>query len=161
MKLIPIVSSLSAAALLTSCSTIVSGTSEDVHIRSTPSGANVKVNGVTRGVTPAEFELSRRQNHTVLIELPGYKPHQVELKKTFNPWILGNLFVGGLIGIVVDLSTGAVYKLDPYEVNATLEPLPGGRGSRRTTMTSQGGVLISTTLAPKAHWQKIGQLERL
>jgi hypothetical protein len=160
MKLTSILSAYCALALFAGCSTIVSGTHEDVRIRSNPSGAIVKVDGVSRGITPAEVELSRRKNHTVSIELAGYRPYELELKKAFNPWIFGNIFFGGLVGVIVDLSTGAVYKLSPYEIDAELQPA-SARGTRRMTVTSKDGLLIATTLQPKSHWERIGQLERM
>jgi hypothetical protein len=40
------------------------------------------------------------------------------LTKKFNAWYLGNIIFGGLIGIVIDPITGAIYELSPDQVNA-------------------------------------------
>lgn len=33
-------------------------------------------------------------------------------------WLLGNLLIGGLIGIIIDASNGSMYKLTPDQVIA-------------------------------------------
>jgi len=41
-----------------------------------------------------------------------------------NGWIWGNIFIGGLPGILVDAISGAYIIMPPNKVNATLMQLP-------------------------------------
>ena len=38
----------------------------------------------------------------------------------FNAWYLGNILFGGIIGLVIDPITGAIYNLTPKQINAQL-----------------------------------------
>jgi len=149
---IEIVSGLVATALLTSCASIVSGTHQEVRVNSAPSGANVRVDGAITAQTPALLTLSSKESHMLRIEMAGYRPFEVALTQKTNGWIFGNIFFGGLIGIAVDISTGAAYALTPNEINATLIPAKG--------TASHGGRQLSVALVSKADpsWQKVGQL---
>src|SRR5579871_6272520 len=116
---------VAATACLSGCATVVGGGHDQpVHIDSEPQGARVLVDGQPRGVTPTDILLSRRQEHQVQIDLEGYPPQVTVLKPGCNPWIFGNLLVGGLIGLAVDAATGAVSTLYPGEVKAVFAPLP-------------------------------------
>jgi hypothetical protein len=62
--------------------------------------------------------LTRRQEHQVQLDLPGCPTYCTTLKPGCNPWIFGNLLVGGVIGLAVDASTGAMSTLYPKSVTA-------------------------------------------
>ena len=71
------------------------------------------------------------KDYTVHFSKPGYVEHQVQLKRTIDPWYaLGNLLFGGLIGwLIVDPATGCMWTLDNREINRVLirpgdAPLP-------------------------------------
>ena len=148
--------SLLMLALLSGCASIVSGTRQEVRVNSAPSGATVKVDDSISGRTPTTLTLSARQSHKVRIELAGYKPYEVTLTQKLNGWLFGNIFFGGLIGIVIDLSDGAAYALSPNNINANLIPAKG------TARATYGNGQLFVTLVSKADpsWQKIGQLEK-
>ena len=116
-----LIAAVAATAFLSGCATVVGGGSDQrVHIDSEPRGAQVRVDGQPRGVTPTDVELSRRQEHQVQLDLEGRPPYVSTLKPGCNPWVFGNLLAGGLIGLAVDASTGAVSTLYPTEVKADL-----------------------------------------
>jgi hypothetical protein len=82
--------------------------------------------------------LSRRQEHQVELDLEGYPPSVTALKPGCNPWVFGNLLAGGLVGLAVDASTGAVSTLYPATVKTvfpspptptTLQPLNATAGN--------------------------------
>ncbi|MEW6775722.1 MAG: PEGA domain-containing protein [Bdellovibrionota bacterium] len=108
--------------MATGCATIVNGTKQKVKINSTPDGATVSVDGVDSGTTPATVKMRRKEDHKVVIKKPGYKPKEVELKNKMSWWWLGNVVIGGIIGLVVDMASGGVYKLEPKKIDAALEP---------------------------------------
>jgi hypothetical protein len=118
---------LAVAAALPGCATIVGGHKDQlVHFESEPPGAAVVVDGDSRGVTPTDVPLSRRQEHRVELDLPDCPPYVTTLKPGCNPWVLGNVFFGGLIGMAVDISTGANTTLYPKTVKANLGQTPPG-----------------------------------
>jgi predicted small secreted protein len=110
------------AASLSGCATVVGGGHDQkVHIDSDPPGAQVRVDGQSRGVTPTDVALNRRQEHQVQLDLPGCTPYCTTLKPGCNPWVFGNILAGGVIGLAVDASTGAMSALYPKSVKADFE----------------------------------------
>lgn len=99
------------------------------------------------GITPFETKLKRNENHKVSIKLEGYHPYEVELTKKFNEWYIGNILFGGIIGLVIDPITGAVYKLTPKEVNAELH-----RGT--AFKQSEKEIYIAVSLEVDKNWKK-------
>jgi len=59
----------------------------------------------------------RNQDHTLVAEYPGAEPQQVELKHKLQGWFWGNILLGGIIGGVVDLASGASGELVPKKVH--------------------------------------------
>lgn len=143
---------VASVLFLSSCATIVSGSKEYVAVSSKPSVARVYIDGVKVGKTPFETLLKRNREHFLTIKLPGYKPYKTVLRRKYNLWILGNVFTGSLFGLVVDLATGAIYRLTP-------EQMLGQAGYMR--YIEQGRkVTLSVELHPIKGGEKIGQLER-
>ncbi|MSR77647.1 MAG: PEGA domain-containing protein [Candidatus Omnitrophica bacterium] len=105
----------------TGCASIVSGKQEDVTIHSEPAGAEVYVDDLKIGTTPMIASLKRKKHHTVKFKKEGYQEELRTTGRGFNWWFTGNLILGGIIGIIVDFATGAVYKVKPQEVNVLLK----------------------------------------
>jgi len=112
---------LSVIILITvfSCASIVCGTKQDIRINSDPTGAQVSIDGV-KYITPAVVKMKRGKDHSLTFTKEGYSPVTMKIDKEFNSWVLGNLIFGGVIGLIVDFSNGAAYKLSPEQVNAKL-----------------------------------------
>ncbi len=52
----------------------------------------------------------------------GYQTKTVQVTGTVNGWYVANIIFGGLIGLlIVDPATGAMYTLNPSDVNAVLD----------------------------------------
>lgn len=141
---------------LASCATIMQGSSQQMSIASTPTGATVYVNGVQKGVTPMIANLARKDKHIIKLEMAGFEPYELPITRSVSGWVAGNLVFGGIIGLAVDASTGGMYKLAPEMVNASLAQ---GRVSSRV---ENGRDVIVVALVDRADpaWQKVGQLER-
>ncbi|WP_284653127.1 PEGA domain-containing protein [Flavobacterium terrisoli] len=152
MKAKIITLSIISCLLLSSCATIVSGSKQTVTFTSNPSQANVSINGLNVGKTPFETKLKRKtKEHKIVIQLDGYKPFETTLKRKFNAWYVGNLAFGGLIGLIVDPLTGAIFKLTPDQVNAEL--------AKGITMKDNGNdIYIGVALTIDPTWEKIGTL---
>jgi len=108
-----------------SCASIIHGTKQSITINSTPTQAvfEVKTEGgaiVFHGYTPATVSLDRKNAYDVTIYLDGYQPASLHISKNFDPIFLGNILLGGIIGMVVDYAKGAMYKLSPETINIML-----------------------------------------
>jgi uncharacterized protein YceK len=127
---------LAACSLLTGCASIISGRNAEVAIDSYPSNAHVVIqdnNGrqVASVNTPGVVSLKRNRRYflparyTARFEAPGYAPTEVPIRSTINPWIIGNVAVGGAVGLIVDNATGAAWKPKQSEIHSQLMPLGG------------------------------------
>lgn len=106
--------------VLFSCATVTQGTPQNVGVSSTPSGADVFIDGKYVGKTPLRISLSRSSPHSVRVELPGYEPYIAEFSRTANAMTAGNLVIGGPLGFGIDCLSGAVYQLTPTQIHAHL-----------------------------------------
>jgi hypothetical protein len=97
------------------CALIVQGRKEDIKFTSIPSGAVVKAND-RQIITPGEISFKRSTDHKVTFEKEGFPARETTLESTGSWWLLGNLFFGGIIGLIVDLATGSGYRLKPSNV---------------------------------------------
>lgn len=104
----------------TGCASIMHGTTQQIGVSSSPTGATVLVNGNQRGVTPAVLDLSRKSIHTISLQSDGYEPFEMALTRSVSGWVWGNIVFGGIIGLAVDAGTGGLYKLSPEQVGAEL-----------------------------------------
>ncbi len=105
------------------CASIIHGGKQKIHVNSVPLNAVVRVNEI-KVTTPSTINLSRKESDYVLkFEKFGYRPVEVKLTRTTDGWVWGNIILGGIIGTVVDYSTGAAYKLTPDNISVTLRPL--------------------------------------
>jgi hypothetical protein len=114
-----------SVVIFTGCATILHGSHQEVKVRTSPANVSVYMQGAKAGVTPVTLHLKRDRHYTLTLKKDGYKPIKVNLNKNFKflPSILGNIFWNGIIGVVVDLATGAAYKLSPEQINKHLDKL--------------------------------------
>lgn len=127
---------LPAVLTLAGCASIVSGRRSDVAFNTNPPNAHIAVidrrgQPVASLDGPGTVNLKRQgrffmpARYTAIISAPGYQTAQVPIGSTVNPWILGNVILGGIPGIVIDSATGAAWKPKRSEVNLNLMPLDG------------------------------------
>jgi hypothetical protein len=122
------------ALAFTGCATIVNGRYADVHLNSEPTNAHVVVRDnkgveVASANTPAVVSLKRNRKYfmpakyTATFESPGYQRTTVPLQSTINPWVAGNIVLGGVPGLAVDTATGAGWKPKHDQITSHLEPI--------------------------------------
>lgn len=112
------------------CASVTRGTTENISISSTPSGATAEVSGLdvpTSCVTPCAVVAKRSADITVTVNKEGYEPQVIPLTKEVPPTgaagFAGNLLLGGVVGMGVDAVTGAAVDHKPNPVIVTLQPL--------------------------------------
>ena len=125
---------VAGVGVLGGCASVMSGRETDVAINSTPAAAQVAVKNekgqtVATGVTPAKFSLKRGNGffkkaprYVATIEKPGFEPARVPIHPKVNPWIAGNVVLGGVIGLAADSATGAMWKFSPTKIDQQLTP---------------------------------------
>lgn len=114
--------SLVLSLALSSCCTIVNGKYDDVNVSSNVTGATVKVDGAEKGKTPCQVEVSRKGGQVLTVEKAGYETHSTQLTTSVSGWIFGNIFLGGIVGLVVDAAANTWADVEPDTVNANLTP---------------------------------------
>lgn len=164
MKTKFLLSALVIGFLFSGCASIVSGSYQTIDFRSQPSGASLTVDGVEYGITPAVVDLKRKgrlagessskKTYEVVIEMPGYYPYEIELRREVNGWFFGNVLFGGIIGLIIDAATGSMYKLTPDQIIATM--------GRTTASTNKGEdkIYVTVGLVQDASWEKVGELTK-
>lgn len=141
-----------ALAFVVGCGTIIHGSTQQVSVASNPSGAQVEIDGLNKGTTPVTAELSRKDQHTVKLDLDGYEPYELIVNRKVSGWVAGNIIFGGLIGLAVDAISGGMYKLDPAEVQAALDQPTAARADNTDR------IFITVVMQPDPDWEKIGTL---
>lgn len=125
--------------LVSGCASIVSDSNYPVTISSNPAGANFVVMNesgfdVHSGITPDTITLSASDgffssaNYTVKFQMAGFQEQSFQLRAGMDGWYIGNILLGGLIGmLIVDPATGAMWKL-PETANVSLQPVTAATG---------------------------------
>lgn len=131
--------------ILSGCASIVSKSNWPINIRSSPEQANVTITDmkegkeIFQGQTPATVTLSSKggyfksKTYMVKVSKEGFETQNIEIVSNINGWYFGNILLGGLLGmLIVDPLTGAMWTLDPKEINLTLlskaSEVPSGQG---------------------------------
>jgi hypothetical protein len=118
---------LAAVASLSACATVTRGTKQQFDITSEPTNANVALSLGQKCVTPCHIKLKRREPFVATVTKDGYESQQVNVRSKVHGGGaaagVGNVLIGGLIGVGIDASTGAMNDLDPNPLNVTLKPV--------------------------------------
>src|SRR4029453_5380026 len=101
-------------AIVGGCASVTRGTTENISIASTPSGAQATITGLdvpTACVTPCAIVAKRNADIAVTFEKDGYQPQVVQLTKeipaTGAAGFAGNLLAGAHCGIGLDTTPAA------------------------------------------------------
>ena len=119
-RLIALVLMMVSTQFLTSCSSIMSGTTQNVTVTSNVRGAEVIINGAIVGRTPLTTRLKRQSKMHLIVQKDGYESYQASLATKLDPWFWGNILLYGVIGSTTDFATGATHLLDPDSIYVEL-----------------------------------------
>ena len=118
MKILTLGTVALLVALSSGCATITSGTSQTIAVETEKNsapvvGANCRIvtsKGVWNVVTPATFEISKSSDDAkISCEKAGEPNGAAVAKSGFKSNTVGNVLIGGIIGIGVDAMTGAMW----------------------------------------------------
>ncbi len=105
---------------ITACSSIMNGSIQNVDVKSTEAESQIFVNGILNGTAPTVVKLHRGESYLIEVKKPGYETYRITTSKTITGWFWGNLICGGLVGMVIDLTSGNAYDVEPRFINAQL-----------------------------------------
>lgn len=140
---------------MSSCATIFNR-SKPTLITTNPSGAKVTITDqnqtvVHQGVSPTSAQLKasagffKAASYNVSISKKGYPTRNMELRSDISGWYIGNILIGGLIGmVVVDPATGAMWKM-PADYHVSLQSLATIKSEEGKTLA----FIDSSSLTPK------------
>lgn len=106
-----------------SCGTMMNGITQKVKVDSSPSYADLYVDGVFIGKTPIAVELARRDNHILQIQEEGYEPFCLHITKYASKWAYIDAALGPLT-ILFDAGSGGAFKLKPNHILCSMRAMP-------------------------------------
>jgi hypothetical protein len=127
------------ALLSMNCGSIVHQTTQQVRLNSEPSGAAVTVacgdvNNDPKLLTPTVVTLHRKPSDCgIKLNKEGFAEKELKFARQMSPWYLGNILIGGIVGLIVDAANGAMWtrtpptdtKVEQGEVKVQLEASQG------------------------------------
>lgn len=104
------------------------GTTQEFTITTIPAGAAIKTsNGFECAASPCTFKMPRKDGFTVEARLAGYELGTATVTSSMSgaggAGFAGNVLVGGVIGMGVDATSGALNDLKPNPLEITLTPV--------------------------------------
>jgi len=112
---------------LPACATVTRGTTQQFTVESSPPGARAATsNGFACDATPCTFRMPRKDAFTVTVSREGYvdQTHSIDSRMSSGGGtaLAGNILIGGLIGVGVDATSGALNDLTPNPLVVVLAP---------------------------------------
>lgn len=115
------------AVICSGCATVTRGTTDQIQIMSDPLGAEARSSLGHSCNTPCTIHVSRRDEFIVSFAKEGYKRQSITVGTKLTgegaTAFVGNVLIGGVVGMGVDAATGAALKHFPNPVFAILEPI--------------------------------------
>jgi len=137
-RILPVLCIAAAGTLLAGCMTMYDGKTQKIKIRTEPSEAMIRVEEsrtkttVATDTSPMEINLERKHSYHVKISKEGYQPATVGIWRQTNDVVWINLGLLpfhppgtalALISALFDHLSGAIWDLEPSDINVTLEPV--------------------------------------
>ena len=121
-----VAAALGLAVGVSGCATVTRGTSTEFNVTSTPPGASVKTStGFACDATPCGMKMPRKTAFDVTVSKPGYAPKTMHVRSEVAgagaAGMAGNIVAGGVIGMVVDGTSGAMNDLTPNPLHIDLD----------------------------------------
>jgi hypothetical protein len=117
IRIVPALAVLAVA--LSGCATVMKGSSETISINTIPGiRADCSLSngrGIWRVSTPGRVTVKRsKRDMDVTCRAFGYEDAKGVISSDFQTWTLGNLLIGGVIGLAIDMSNGAINNYDHH-----------------------------------------------
>ena len=101
------------------CASITNGTSQSINVNSDPGEADCTLTRDGRELatvkTPAPVKVKRESRTIhVLCKKEGFRDGETSMDARFETATLGNLILGGVVGLAVDAASGAYQRYDGF-----------------------------------------------
>ncbi|MDQ2994950.1 MAG: hypothetical protein M3R00_08435 [Pseudomonadota bacterium] len=129
------VAALGVTVLMAGCATVMTGTSQPVHVQAIDANTQQILSGARCVVVDGEGNTLPMQSNpgSVLVTKgkgtlnvrctkPGYRQSQIGVGQSFNAWTVVNVLFWP--GLIVDAATGAMQKY-PSHVTVLMSPIKG------------------------------------
>lgn len=101
-----------AAILVSACASMVHGSRQSIEVQSDPPGAQVSVDrDPVPYTTPTTISFTRGEAHVLVFRKDGFEDYSAQLTSSTSGAVLGNVLLGGVVGIATDYTSGAAYEL--------------------------------------------------
>jgi len=104
---------------------IITGTKQTIKVQCEPADSKILINGAVHQ-SPCSQDVERgikaSKRNKVIVEKGGYQTCEFNTTGTVHPWFFGNIILGGLVGMAIDLGTGAVSSVEQEEIKMVLYP---------------------------------------
>ncbi|HEX8538413.1 MAG TPA: PEGA domain-containing protein [Cystobacter sp.] len=130
-----------AVSLSVGCATVFADKTNLIPIASTPTHADVYIDGLKRGRTPLTLQLDPRRSYTIVFKKEGLEDKVFDVRNQVGVgWVVLDVVLG-LWPVLIDMSTEAWYSLEPSSVKVSMLP-PGEDAPAREALpgASQQGV---------------------
>ncbi|MBS0273569.1 MAG: energy transducer TonB [Proteobacteria bacterium] len=157
MKFDSVAALLAVGVSLSGCASVIKGSSQAIAIATPPTtGANCVLTskeGSWPVVTPGVVKVERSKEDIVIhCTKAGWQDATQTIPSNFEGWTVGNLLIGGVIGVGIDAATGAINEY-PHAYNVAMIPAAGNAAaaaeaagpSQRAQIASNGPPRIDTS----------------
>jgi hypothetical protein len=145
-------------ASLSGCASIIDGGEQQVTVVTASHAQPVQgpsscVLRNTRGMwtvtSPGTTKIRRADDALwVRCEAPGYAPRGTQIESGVNGMVFGNILIGGLVGYLIDRSSGAAFQY-PEQIAVEMgEPAAGSTGSAGAAPVRASWTMTSVDAAP-------------
>ena len=111
---------------ISGCAAILNQSRTSVSFNSDPPGAMVYIDGMPSGKTPMRLELSNKHDYMIQIKKEGYTPCGQTISRSVGAgWVIADVILTGLLGVIIDVATDSWSGLDEGHVNCYLERMTG------------------------------------
>lgn len=124
--------------LIAGCATVTRGTTANVTFSSDPSGVEMRTSTGLNCVTPCDLTIPRKSEFTAVFTHEG-ETREVRVTTRVAgdgaAGLAGNILIGGIVGVGVDVATGATLEHVPNPVHVhfgPVETVPGDTVAKTT-----------------------------
>ena len=119
-----------SCALVMGCASVTRGANEQIQINTDPAGAEARTSIGFACVTPCVLQVPRKTEFSVVITKEGYQPEHVMVRTQVGAGgasgFAGNIIIGGGVGMIADVATGAALDHCPNPITVFLRPIARG-----------------------------------
>lgn len=121
-----------ALSLLTACSSIINGTSQEISFTGNVKGIKIKQNGVVLCSVPCKTLIDRAKNGTVLTaEKEGFQSEEFSLRTKLSFVFWGNITSFGPFGSTTDATVGGMWTYAPSEYFVDLSEIGAQKNTKK------------------------------